>query len=108
VCLLGLNLVAVLSFARPRTEAAKAKKKGEWKRMKYLPVRCELHGWLLLDPEYVSGDDPVIECEGHMIGKNVRGIALIETTEYLPKTRGLTDAELGAITARVKGKKPAE
>jgi hypothetical protein len=66
----------------------------------YLPVRCELHGWLLLDPESVSSDDPVIECEGHMIGKNVRGIALIGTSEYLPKTRGLTDAEFEALKLR--------
>ena len=71
-------------------------------RRKYLPVRCELHGWLLLDPESVSGDDPVIECENHIFTRNVRGIDLIETSEYLPKTRCLTDAEFEALTRQTK------
>ena len=65
--------------------------------MKYIPVRCELHGWLLLDAESVeSRENHLIECEGHMITRDTRGMALVETTECLPKTRGLTDAEFEA------------
>jgi hypothetical protein len=65
--------------------------------MKYLPIRCELHGWLLIDAEAVSGGDPVIECEGHMISKNVRGIMPIDARDYVPKTRGLSDKEFAAL-----------
>jgi hypothetical protein len=75
--------------------------------MKYIPVRCELHGWLLLDAESVeSRENLLIECEGHMITRDTRGMALIETTERLPKTRGLTDAEFKArpASARNSGK----
>ena len=68
--------------------------------MKLLPVRCELHGWLLLLPgEAIQPrENHVIECEGHMITMDTRDVALVEITEYLPKTRGLTDAEFNALT----------
>ena len=69
--------------------------------MKYIPVRCELHGWLLLDAESVEPrENHVIECEGHMITKDTRGVALVETTAYPPKTRGLTDAEFEALPVK--------
>jgi hypothetical protein len=66
--------------------------------MKYLPVRCGDHGWLLLDAEVVQQrEDHFIACEGHVLKRDTRGIALIETREYLPRTRGLTDAEFEAL-----------
>jgi hypothetical protein len=77
--------------------------------MKYLPVRCELHGWwLLLDPESVQPREKhVIECEGHMITRDTRDVAPVETTEYLPKTRGLSGDELKALTRQTKSKTDA-
>lgn len=63
--------------------------------MKFIPVRCELHGWLLLNREFVQPrENHVIKCEGHMITRNTRGVLLIETTEQPPKTRGLTDNDV--------------
>jgi hypothetical protein len=77
--------------------------------MQYLPVRCELHGWwLVLDRESVQPrENHVIECEGHMITQDTRDVAPVETTEYLPKTRGLTDDELKALTGQTKPKTDA-
>jgi hypothetical protein len=60
-----------------------------------------LHGWLLLDAESVRPRaDHKIECEGHFLEVDTRDIALIETTEYLPDTRGLTDAEFEALKTK--------
>jgi hypothetical protein len=62
--------------------------------MKYLPVLCDLHGWLLLDAEIVKRrEGHVIECEGHFIVKDTRNTELFETSEYIPNTRGLTNEE---------------
>jgi hypothetical protein len=56
--------------------------------MKYLPVRCKGHGWLLLDAESVREGDHVIECVDHFFAKNTRGMTffLETTTECLPVT----------------------
>jgi hypothetical protein len=71
--------------------------------MKFLPVRCELHGWLLLDGESVRPrENHVIKCEGHKITRDTRDVALVETTEYPPKTRGLTDDEFKALILRTR------
>ena len=67
--------------------------------MKFLPVRCENHGWVLLLGEAVEPrENHVIECEGHMITMDTRDVALVEITEHLSKTRGLTDAEFNTLT----------
>ena len=69
--------------------------------MKYLPVRCDLHGWLLLDTETVAmREGHIIECEGHLFTKDTRSIHLFETSEYVPKTRGLSDAEFGELIGK--------
>ena len=66
--------------------------------MKYLPLLCELHGWVLVNGEVVSDDQPqMIECEGHVISKDVRGIVPLEITEPVSKTRSLSDKELDAL-----------
>jgi hypothetical protein len=62
--------------------------------MRVLPVRCHLHGILLLDEATTREENHRIACEGHMLRCDTRETALVKTTKYLPKTRrGLTDAE---------------
>jgi hypothetical protein len=69
--------------------------------MKYLTARCEDHGVLLLDAEFVEPrENHVIECEGHTITRDTRDMVLLETTEYLPKTRCLTDAEFMSLPVK--------
>jgi hypothetical protein len=59
---------------------------------------CEDHGILLLHAEDVKPrENHVIECAGHMITRDTRNTVLLETTEYLPKTHRLTEAEVDAI-----------
>ena len=71
--------------------------------MQYLPVRCDDHGWLLLDAESVPPREKhIIECEGHMITRDTHDVALVETTEYLQKTRGLADDEFKALILQAK------
>jgi hypothetical protein len=50
--------------------------------MKFIPIRCDSHGWLLLDREFVEPrENQVIECEGHMITLDTRNVPLLETAE---------------------------
>jgi hypothetical protein len=72
-------------------------------KMKYLPVRCKDHGWVLLDAESFREGDHVIDCEGHFFAKNTRGMTFfLETAEHLPKTRGLSDNEFAALKRKIE------
>jgi hypothetical protein len=85
-------VAGTLNSASPKQEAI---------ILKYLPIHCELHGWLLLDADVVRPrENHVIECEGHCITRDTRATALLAITDYLPKMRGLVDAEFAALRAK--------
>jgi hypothetical protein len=69
--------------------------------MKYLPVRCDLHGWLLLDGKTATRrENHVIECVGHRLERDTRDFGFFEASEHVSKTRGLTDEEFEKLTRK--------